>query len=205
MKECKTCNHEHNHDNEHEEESIKSDVIKLVISLIIFIVAIIKIVPQKFTIWLYIIAYVIAGYEVLLNSVKNIFRGEIFDENFLMSIATIGAFAISKPMEAVAVMIFYNLGELFEDIATDKSKKSIIQLMNIKPKIANLKLKNEIKEVEPEELKVGDIIIIKPGEKVPVDGIIISGETTINTSAITRRICSKKSMFKRRNICRFYK
>ena len=141
MKECKTCNHEHNHDNEHEEESIKSDVIKLVISLIIFIVAIIKIVPQKFTIWLYIIAYVIAGYEVLLNSVKNIFRGEIFDENFLMSIATIGAFAISKPMEAVAVMIFYNLGELFEDIATDKSKKSIIQLMNIKPKIANLKLK----------------------------------------------------------------
>jgi len=192
MEECNTCNHEHQHEHHHEreEESIKSDVIKLVISLIVFIIAIVKLVPQKYTIWLYIIAYIFAGYEVLLKSIKNICRGEVFDENFLMSIATIGAFLINEPLEAVAVMLFYNIGELFEDIATDKSKKSIVQLMNIKPKIANLKLKNEIKEVEPEDLRVGDIIVIKPGEKVPVDGIIILGETTINTSAITRRIYS---------------
>lgn len=194
MEECKACNHEHNH--ECEEENIKGEVIKLVISLVIFIIAIVKIIPQKYEIWLYIASYVLAGYEVLLKSIKNIFKGEIFDENFLMSIATIGAFIISKPIEAVAVMIFYNIGELFEDIATDRSKKSIIQLMNLKPKIANLKLDNEIKEVDPEELKEGDIIVIKPGEKIPVDGIIISGETSINTSAITRRICTKKSRIK---------
>ena len=194
MEECKKCNHEDHH--EHEEKSIKGEVIKLVISLSLFILAIVKIIPHKFTIWFYIAAYILAGYEVIFKSIKNIFKGEIFDENFLMTIATIGAFLISEPVEAVAVMNFYNLGELFEDIATDRSKKSIVKLMNIKPKIANLKLKNEIKQVDPEELKIGDIIVIKPGEKVPVDGIIISGETSINTSAITRRISSKESEHK---------
>ena len=190
MEECKNCNHEHHH--EHEEESIKGDVIKLVISFIIFIIAIVKIVPLKYTIYLYVISYIIVGYEVIFKSIKNIFKGEVFDENFLMTIATIGAFAISEPMEAVAVMLFYNLGELFEDIASDRSKKSIIQLMNIKPRIANLKLENEIKEVDPEELKIGDIIVIKPGEKVPVDGAIIVGETLINTSAITGESVPRK-------------
>ena len=184
MEECKRCKTEDNH--EHEEENIKGEMIKLIISLILFIIAIVKIIPQRLSIWIYVAAYIFSGYNVLLNSVKNIFRGEIFDENFLMSIATIGAFTINEPIEAVAVMIFYNLGELFEDIATDKSKKSIVKLMNIKPKIANLKVNNEIKQVEPEELKEGDIIVVKPGEKAPVDGIIISGETTINTSAISR-------------------
>ena len=193
MKNCKHCNNVHEHNHEHEEENIKGDVLKLVIALLVFIVGIVKIVPEKFAIYIYVLAYIIAGYEVLLESIKNIFKGEVFDENFLMSIATIGAFVIGEPIEAVAVMIFYNLGELFEHLAEDKSKKSIIQLMNIKPKIANLKINNEVKEVEPEELEIGDIIIIKPGEKVPVDGIIIKGETTINTAAISRRICSKKS------------
>lgn len=194
MKECKKCDHEHNH--EHEEENIQGDVIKLITSLLIFIIAILKLVPQKYSIYLYIASYFLAGYEVIFKSIKNILRGEIFDENFLMTIATLGAFAINEPLEAVAVMIFYNIGEIFEDIATDRSKKSIVKLMNIKPKIANLKIENEIKQIEPEELKVGDIIIVKPGEKVPVDGIIISGETTINTSAITRRISSKKGRIK---------
>ena len=163
MEVCKNCNNEHHH--EHEEESIKGDVIKLVISFIIFIIAIVKIVPLKYTIYLYVISYIIVGYEVIFKSIKNIFKGEVFDENFLMTIATIGAFAISEPMEAVAVMLFYNLGELFEDIASDRSKKSIIQLMNIKPRIANLKLENEIKEVDPEELKIGDIIVINQEKK----------------------------------------
>ena len=190
MENCKKCNHAHNHNHEHEEENIKLEIIKLIIALILFILAILKIVPQNFRMWFYIFSYFLSGYEVLLKSIKNILKGEVFDENFLMTIATIGAFAINKPQEAVSVMIFYNIGELFEDIAKDRSKKSIIKLMNIKPKIANLKKNNEIGKVEPEELKVGDIIVVKPGEKIPVDGTIIFGETTINTSAISRRICS---------------
>ena len=148
--------------------------------------------PEKIATWLFVVAYILSGYEVLLKSIKNIFRGEVFDENFLMSIATLGAFAISKPGEAAAVMIFYNVGELFEDYAVGKSKKSIIQLMNIKPKIANLKKGSEIKVVEPEELKVGDIIIVKAGEKIPVDGVIVNGETTINTSALTGESVPRK-------------
>lgn len=191
MEECKKCNQDNN-----KEENITGKVIKLVISLVILIVAIVKIIPEKYIIYLYIASYILAGYEVLFKSITNIFKGKIFDENFLMSIATIGAFIINEPIEATAVMVFYNVGELFEDIATNRSKKSIIKLMNLKPKIANLKFDNEIKEVDPEELKVGDIIVIKPGEKIPVDGIITLGETTINTSALTRRICSKKIRFK---------
>ncbi len=191
MGKCEHC-HAHEHSHEHDEENIKGEIIKLVIALIIFIVAIVKIVTDKLTIWLYIIAYLLSGYEVLIKSLKNIFKGEVFDENFLMSIATIGAFAIDEPVEAVAVMIFYNIGELFQGIATSKSKKSIISLMNIKPKIANLKVDNEIKVVEPESLKVGDVIVVKPGEKVPVDGIVISGESSVNTSALTGESVPRK-------------
>ena len=190
MRNCKHCNNDYNH--QEENESIKLEILKLIISFLIFLITILKIIPEQLKIWFYIIAYVLSGYEVLLKSIKNIFKGEIFDENFLMSIATIGAFLIDKPIEAVAVMIFYNLGELFEDIATDRSKKSIIKLMNLKPKIANLKINDEIKIVSPDDLKVGDIIIVKPGEKIPVDGIIISGESTINTSSITGESVPRK-------------
>lgn len=186
------CEHCGAHDHEEKEENLKAEVVKLVIALIIFATAFFKVVPGKIATWLFVAAYILSGYEVLLKSIKNIFRGEVFDENFLMSIATLGAFAINKPGEAVAVMIFYNVGELFEDYAVGKSKKSIIQLMNIKPKIANLKKGNEIKVVEPEELKVGDIIVVKAGEKIPVDGVIVNGETTINTSALTGESVPRK-------------
>ena len=193
MSKCEHCGaHDHDHEYEEEEENLKAEVVKLVIALTIFAIAFFKIVPEKIATWLFVIAYILSGYEVLLKSIKNIFRGEVFDENFLMSIATLGAFAISKPGEAAAVMIFYNVGELFEDYAVGKSKKSIIQLMNIKPKIANLKKGNEIKVVEPEELKVGDIIVVKAGEKIPVDGVIVNGETTINTSALTGESVPRK-------------
>ena len=193
MSKCEHCGaHDHDHEHEEKEENLKAEVIKLVIALIIFAIAFFKIVPEKIATWLFVVAYILSGYEVLLKSIKNIFRGEVFDENFLMSIATLGAFAISKPGEAAAVMIFYNVGELFEDYAVGKSKKSIIQLMNIKPKIANLKKGSEIKVVEPEELKVGDIIIVKAGEKIPVDGVIVNGETTINTSALTGESVPRK-------------
>ena len=186
------CEHCGAHDHEEKEENLKAEVVKLVIALIIFATAFFKVVPEKIATWLFVVAYILSGYEVLLKSIKNIFRGEVFDENFLMSIATLGAFAISKPGEAAAVMIFYNVGELFEDYAVGKSKKSIIQLMNIKPKIANLKKGNEIKVVEPEELKVGDIIVVKAGEKIPVDGVVINGQTTINTAALTGESVPRK-------------
>ena len=186
------CEHCHADEHEEKEENLKLEVIKLIIALIIFATAFFKVVPEKIATWLFVVAYILSGYEVLLKSIKNIFKGEIFDENFLMSIATLGAFAISKPGEAAAVMIFYNVGELFEDYAVGKSKKSIIQLMNIKPKIANLKQGKEIKIVEPEELKVGDIIVVKAGEKIPVDGVIVNGETTINTSALTGESVPRK-------------
>lgn len=186
------CEHCGAHDHEEKEENLKAEVVKLVIALIIFATAFFKVVPGKIATWLFVAAYILSGYEVLVKSIKNIFRGEVFDENFLMSIATLGAFAINKPGEAAAVMIFYNVGELFEDYAVGKSKKSIIQLMNIKPKIANLKKGNEIKVVEPEELKVGDIIVVKAGEKIPVDGVIVNGETTINTSALTGESVPRK-------------
>ena len=186
------CEHCGAHDHEEKEENLKAEVVKLVIALIIFATAFFKVVPGKIATWLFVAAYILSGYEVLLKSIKNIFRGEVFDENFLMSIATLGAFAINKPGEAAAVMIFYNVGELFEDYAVGKSKKSIIQLMNIKPKIANLKKGNEIKVVEPEELKVGDIIVVKAGEKIPVDGVIVNGETTIDTSALTGESVPRK-------------
>lgn len=189
MSKCEQCGA---HDHEEKEENLKAEVVKLVIALIIFATAFFKVVPGKIATWLFVAAYILSGYEVLLKSIKNIFRGEVFDENFLMSIATLGAFAINKPGEAAAVMIFYNVGELFEDYAVGKSKKSIIQLMNIKPKIANLKKGNEIKVVEPEELKVGDIIVVKAGEKIPVDGVIVNGETTINTSALTGESVPRK-------------
>lgn len=189
MSKCEYCGA---HDHEEKEENLKAEVVKLVIALIIFATAFFKVVPGKIATWLFVAAYILSGYEVLLKSIKNIFRGEVFDENFLMSIATLGAFAINKPGEAAAVMIFYNVGELFEDYAVGKSKKSIIQLMNIKPKIANLKKGNEIKVVEPEELKVGDIIVVKAGEKIPVDGVIVNGETTIDTSALTGESVPRK-------------
>ena len=193
MSKCEHCGaHDHDHEHEEEEENLKAEVVELVIALIIFATAFFKVVPGKIATWLFVAAYILSGYEVLLKSIKNIFRGEVFDENFLMSIATLGAFAINKPGEAAAVMIFYNVGELFEDYAVGKSKKSIIQLMNIKPKIANLKKGNEIKVVEPEELKVGDIIVVKAGEKIPVDGVIVNGETTINTSALTGESVPRK-------------
>lgn len=189
MSECKNC---HEREHVHEEENIKMEMAKLLIALLVFIIALTKVFSNNITGVLYITAYIISGYEVLIKSARNILKGKIFDENFLMSIATIGAFAINEPAEAVAVMIFYNIGEIFEDYAVGKSKKSIIALMNIKPQIANLKTNNEIKIIQPEELKVGDIIIVKPGEKIPVDGVIINGETLVNTSMLTGESIPKR-------------
>lgn len=134
---------------------------------------------------LFLISYFTVGYDVLLKAVKNIKKGQIFDENFLMAIATLGAFAIKEFPEAVSVMLFYQIGEMFQDLAVGKSRKSITSLMNIRPDYANLKIEGEIKKVLPKEVKLGDIIVIKPGEKVALDGKITNGSSTFDTSALT--------------------
>ena len=134
---------------------------------------------------IYILSYIIVGYDIVLKAIRNIFRGKVFDENFLMTIATIGAFAIGEYPEAVAVMLFYQIGELFQSYAVDKSRKSIASLMDIRPDYANVKRENQIIKVNPEEVKIGETIIVKPGEKIPLDGKVINGESLIDTSALT--------------------
>ena len=165
---------------------MKKKGIKILIALILFIFA----MAVKFqNVWInngiFIVSYLIVGFEILRKAVRNIFRGKIFGENFLMSIATLGAFAIGKFPEAVAVMLFYQVGELFQDYAVDKSRKSIASLMDIRPDYANIIRDGKEEKVDPSEVKIGDTIIIKPGEKVPLDGVVIDGKTTLDTKALT--------------------
>ena len=176
----------HSHSHTHGEGDTDKIKKKLLIGGIIFVLGIF--IPKtlfipKFAVFL--VSYFIIGGDVLVSAVKNILRGQVFDENFLMSIATIGAFAIGEYPEGVAVMLFYQLGELFQGIEVNNSRKSIIALMDIRPDYANLKTDTEIKKVNPDEIKVADIIVVKPGEKVPLDGKIITGNSTFDTSALT--------------------
>ena len=177
---------------------MKENLIKILISAIFFTIAIfIDITWLK--IGLFLISYIVVAYEVLLEAVENIKEGEIFGEEFLMSIASFGAFAIGEYPEAIAVMLFFQIGEMFEEYAEDKSKKSIESLMNIKPEFANVKQEDNIIKKSPNEVKIGDIIVIKPGEKVPLDGKVIKGEALIDTSALTgesipRRISVEKEI-----------
>lgn len=134
---------------------------------------------------LFIISYIIVGGDVVKRAVKNIFKGQVFDENFLMSIATIGAFFIGEYPEGVAVMLFYQVGELFQSYAVGKSRKSIASLMDIRPDYANVKKGDELVKVDPDEVQIGDIIIIKAGEKIPLDSKVIEGSSMIDTSALT--------------------
>lgn len=134
---------------------------------------------------LFSVSYVIVGGEIVVKAVRNISRGQVFDENFLMSVATIGAFAIGEYPEGVAVMLFYMVGETFQSYAVDKSRKSIASLMDIRPDYANVKQGDELVRTDPDEVKIGDLIVIKAGEKVPLDGKVIEGSTMLNTSALT--------------------
>ena len=172
---------------------MKKDGIKIIIALILFIFA----MAFKFeNVWInngiFIISYIIVGFEIIKNAIRNIFRGEVFDENFLMAIATIGAFAIGEFPEAVAVMLFYQIGELFQSYAVDKSRKSITNLMDIRPDYANAYRNGNLEKVNPEEVQIGETIVIKPGEKVPLDGKIIEGNTTLDTKALTGEALPRK-------------
>jgi Cd2+/Zn2+-exporting ATPase len=159
---------------------------QIIIGSVLFIPALF--INKEF-VWLRIIifslSYIVAGGDILLKAFRNIFRGKVFDDNFLMSIATVGAFGIGEYPEGVAVMLFYKVGEMFQNYAVNKSRKSIASLMDIRPDYANLKTGNEIIKVEPDAVKIGDTIIIKPGEKVPLDCRIIEGNSTLNMSALT--------------------
>lgn len=165
--------------------SNKPELLRLGISAVLYVAAILFKFPNWVELGFFLAAYFLSGTEVLLKSIRNIVKGQVFDENFLMSIATIGAFAIGQFPEGVAVMLFYQMGELFQDIAVNNSRKSIKSLMDIRPDYANLKLGDETKQVHPEKVNIGDIIIVKPGEKVPLDGKILDGKSMVDTSALT--------------------
>ena len=148
-----------------------------------------KMIPAVFEGWkllfLYFIPYFVIGWDILYKAVRNIKNGQIFDENFLMAVATIGAFGVNEYSEAVAVMLFYQVGELFQSYAVNRSRQSITDLMDICPEYANIEEDGQLKQVDPDDVEVGDIIVIKPGEKIPLDGKVVFGESMVDTSALT--------------------
>lgn len=167
-------------------KKMKKKLYKIIISGILFLIAfLLKIDNKVVNNILFIISYIIVGKEILEKAFKNITRGKVFDENFLMTVATLGAFLIGEYPEAVAVMLFYQIGELFQIYAVDKSRKSVAALMDIRPDYANLLDDGKEIKVNPEKVNMGDVIIIKPGEKIPIDGVVIEGNTSLNTFALT--------------------
>ncbi|MGE6366449.1 heavy metal translocating P-type ATPase [Bacillus paramycoides] len=175
----------HNHGHDHGDGNVKKMIGRLVVGGILTGIAALAGLPQMITIPLFVLAYLLIGGDIVWRAVRNITRGQLFDENFLMAIATLGAFAIQQYPEAVAVMLFYQVGELFQSIAVNRSRKSITSLMDIRPDYANVKVGNETKQVSPEDVQIGDYIIVKPGEKVPLDGKVIEGTSMMDTSALT--------------------
>lgn len=170
-----------------EEKKEKIEQITIILGMILFVGAILAInISYNLRIILSVITYIILGWDVILKSFKNMSKKNFLDENFLMTIATFGAFYLNETIEAVGVMLFYKIGEYFQDQAVSNSRKSIEKLLDIRPDYANLKQSNgELITISPKKLKKGDIIVIKAGEKIPVDGIVIKGESTLNTSALT--------------------
>lgn len=178
----------HNHDHSHKHSDVsnqKQEILKLLFGGALFAIAMIFRFPNWLELTLFLIAYIIVGGEVVWHAVKSIIHGQVFNENFLMSVASIGAFFVGQYPEAVAVMLFYLVGELFQDMAVDHSRKSITKLMDIRPDYANLKVGDELKKVSPEDVQIGEYIVVKPGEKVPLDGKVIDGVSMVDTSALT--------------------
>ncbi len=172
-------------DSSHIDNSLKVNILRFGISALLLLSSYILKLEDNVKLIVLLVAYTIVGYDVVIRAFKNIFKGEIFDENFLMSIATFGAIGIGEYPEAVAVMLFYQVGEIFQNIAVGKSRRSIKSLIEIRPEYANLEIDGQLKKVDPEDVLIGDTIIVKPGEKVPLDGIIIKGSSMVNTSALT--------------------
>lgn len=163
----------------------KKVLIRIIISALLMLIF--SLLPLKGFIepLLFMIPYFVIGYDILKKAVKGIINRQVFDENFLMAVATVGAMVLGEYKEGVAVMLFYQIGELFQSYAVGKSRRSISDLMDIRPDYANIERDGEIIQVDPDEVEIGSIIIVKPGEKVPIDGIIQEGTTSLNTSALT--------------------
>ena len=163
----------------------KTNLIRILVSAVL--VAAIWLSPL--TGWLegvlYLIPYFIIGYDILLKAVKGIFRGQVFDENFLMAVATVGAMALGDWREGCAVMVFYQVGELFQSYAVGKSRRSISDLMDIRPDYANIEQDGALEKVDPDDVEVGTVIVVQPGERIPIDGVVTEGESAVNTSALT--------------------
>ena len=180
------CGHCHQHG---EKESQKSMLVKISISGILLALGIALNQLFELNFWvklgIFLVPYLIIGFSVIKEALENIFHGEFFDENFLMTVATIGAFAIGEYPEAVLVMLLSQIGEMFESLASTKARKSISDMMDIKPDFANLLIGEKVETVKPEIVKVGDIIVVKPGEKIPLDGIVKKGSSTVDNSALT--------------------
>jgi Cd2+/Zn2+-exporting ATPase len=189
--------HSHSHDHDHtHEEGGKSQIIRLAIGAVVFGAGMladrfITGIPYL-SLGVLIVSYLLLGGDVLIKAARNIIRGQIFDENFLMTIASIGAFAIGEYPEAAAVMLFYQIGEMCQDMAVRKSKKSIADLMDIRPDYANLQTGTDIIRVAPESVSIGDVIIVKPGEKIPLDGVVTAGESMLDTTALTGESVPRK-------------
>ena len=163
----------------------KKKLIRIIIAAVLLVAVTLLPASNIIKLFLYLIPYLVIGWDVVLSAVRNIIHGQVFDEQFLMALATIGAFGTGEYKEAVAVMLFYQIGELFQGIAVGKSRKSIASLMDIRPDSAVVIRNGEEIKVSPEEVEKGETIIVRPGEKIPLDGVVLSGSTTVNTAALT--------------------
>ena len=163
----------------------KKVLIRIIIAFLLLIV--LHFVPVKgwLSLVLYLVPYFVIGYDILKKAFKGILNRQVFDENFLMAVATVGAIILGEYTEGVAVMLFYQIGELFQSYAVGKSRRNISELMDIRPDYANIEKDGKLEKVDPDEVEVGSIIVVKPGEKIPIDGIVEYGTTTLNTAALT--------------------
>ena len=173
---------------EKKKDNSKKDLFKIIAGVLVFIFAFYQEatgIESRYSLIVFMVSYILVGGDVLYKALKNIKNGRIFDENFLMTVATVGAISIGEPSEPVGVMLFYKIGEYLQELAVGKSRKSISDLMQIRPDVANLKVGNSLKVVDPEEVEIGDYIVVKPGEKVPLDGLVVEGNSMVDTSALT--------------------
>ena len=158
---------------------------RIVVSLVLYIAALLIPATRWMQLFLYLIPYAIIGWDVLWRAVRNIAHGQVFDENFLMALATVGAFLVQEEKEAVAVMLFYQIGELFQSYAVGRSRQSIASLMDIRPDYANVEQDGKLVSVDPDEVEIGQTIVVKAGEKIPIDGVVIEGSSSLDTAALT--------------------
>ena len=163
----------------------KKVLIRIIISTILIIILSLLSIEGYVRFGLFMVPYLIIGYDILKKAIKGILKRQVFDENFLMAVATVGAIILGDYTEGVAVMLFYQIGELFQSYAVGKSRRNISELMDIRPDYANVEVNGKLEKIDPDEVEIGSIIVVKPGEKLPIDGVVVDGNAALNTSALT--------------------